>query len=260
MDKVRHQPVNKNLINAKGKRPLCREDEIALPQRKHFLISMRALIIPMVIILAVFAPSAARAQSQQEQTQISIGAPAQAKVGERLTVQAVLVDSRGNPIPKATIYFTTQADFLHNSGDVVLAQAMTNNKGQAVARFTDDFYDTITLKAEFRGDPQYVSSNATTQIAIDGQGQVYAEHVGVDIPGFNVPPRFPAVASVQSQEFNIWLYIENLWPGMNAWPIAAALIVVWSMYLLAVKFMFGITKSKSEDQESTYPTSQRRSL
>ena len=260
MDKVRHQPVIKNLINAKRKRPPCRGNEIAFQQRKHLMISMRALIIPMVIILAIFAPHAARAQSQQEQTQISIGAPAQAKVGERLTVQAVLVDSRGNPIPKATVYFTTQADFLHNSGDVVLAQAVTNNKGQAVARFTDDFSDSITLNAEFRGDAQYASSNATTQIAIDSQGQIYAEHVGVDIPGFNVPPRFPAVASVQSQEFNVWLYIENLWPGMNAWPIAAALIIVWSMYLLAVKFIFGIATSKSDDQESTYPTNQRRSL
>jgi hypothetical protein len=260
MDEVRHQPVIKNLINAKAKRPLHRGNEIALRQRKHLLISMRSIFIPIIIILAAFAPRVARAQSQQEQTQISIGAPAQAKVGERLTVQAVLVDSRGNPIPKAAIYFTTQADFLHNSGDVVLAQAVTNNKGQAVARFTDDFSDSITLAAEFRGDSQYASSNATIQIAIDGQGQIYAEHVGVDIPGFNVPPRFPAVASVQSQEFNIWLYIENLWPGMNAWPIAAALIIVWSMYLLAVKFIFGIATSKSEDQESTYSTHQRRSL
>jgi hypothetical protein len=260
MDKVRHTRVINNLINAKEKQPLCRGNKIALQQRKYLLISLRALIIAMVVILAVFAPRAARAQSQQEQTQISIGAPAQANVGERITVQAVLVDSRGNPIPKATVYFTTQADFLHNSGDVVLAQAMTNNKGQAVARFTDDFSDSITLKAEFRGDTQYASSNATAQIAIAGQGQIYAVHVGVDIPGFNVPPRFPAVASVQSQEFNIWLFIDNLWPGMNAWPIAAALIAVWSMYLLAVRFMFGIATSKSKDEESAYPTSQRRSL
>jgi hypothetical protein len=260
MDKVRHQRFITNLCNARGQELNCGEGKIALRQRKPLMMAMHALIIAMVIILPAFAPRDAQAQSQQEQTQISIGAPAQAEVGQRLTVQAVLVDSRGNPIPKATVYFTTQADFLHNSGDVVLAQAVTNNEGQAVARFTDDFSDTITLQAEFRGNAQYASSNAITQIAISGQGQIYAQHVGVDIPGFNVPPRFPAMASVQSQEFNIWLFIENLWPGMNAWPIAAALIIVWSMYLLAVRFMFRIATSKSGDMESTFPNDERRSL
>ncbi|MGE5264440.1 MAG: hypothetical protein ACM3S0_13750, partial [Acidobacteriota bacterium] len=81
-------------------------------------MAVRALAVAIVIILSTLAPHAALAQSQQEQTQISVGAPAQSNTGERLTVQAVLVDSRGNPISKETVYFTTQAEFLHNSGDV----------------------------------------------------------------------------------------------------------------------------------------------
>jgi hypothetical protein len=259
MDKVRSQRVNANLCHTKGRQALRREDETAALQRTILKPTMRALFMAMVIILA-FAPYAVRAQSQQEATQISIGAPAQTNVGKRITVQAMLVDSHGNPIPKETVYFTTQAEFLHNSGDVVLAQAMTNSKGQAVAEFTDDFSSTITLQAEFRGDTQYASSNATTQIAIDGQNQVYAEHVGVNIPGFNVPPGMPPMASVQLPELNAWHFIANLWPAMNAWPIAAALIIVWSLYLVAVRFMLRIATSKKGDMESTIPVEHRRWL
>jgi hypothetical protein len=258
MDQVRRQRVISYLCNAKGRQSHCREGEPASQQRTILTMTMRALVIAMVIIQAAFAPHAARAQSQQEPTQISIGAPAQSNPGERLTVQAVLVDSRGNPISKATIYFTTHADFLHNSGDVVLAQAVTNNKGQAVAQFTDDFSGMITLRAEFRGDAQYASSNTTTQIVIAGQDQVYAEHVGVDIPGFNVPPRTAPMASVQLPEFNAWRFIDSLWPAMNAWPIAAALIVVWSLYLIAVRFIFRIAASKKV--ESPFSADHKRWL
>ncbi len=47
---------------------------------------------------------------------------------------------------------------------------------------------------------------------------------------------------------------------MNAWPIAAALIIVWSMYLLAVRFMFRIAASKKGNTDSTFPADQRRWL
>ncbi|MEJ2600319.1 MAG: Ig-like domain-containing protein [Anaerolineales bacterium] len=260
MDKVRRQCVKTDSCNAKGKQPLGCEGKLASRQITMLRMTIRALIMALIIVLPALAPHAARAQSQQEQTQIGIGAPAQSNAGELLTVQAVLVDSRGHPISQATIYFTTQADFLHNSDDVVLAQAVTNGKGQAVAHFTDDFSGTITLQAEFRGDEQYAASNTTTQIAMAGQNQVYAEHVGVDIPGFNVPPRAPAMASVQYSGFNAWHFIDNLWPAMNAWPVAAALIIVWSMYLVAVSFIFRIAASKNEDSESTLSADQRRWL
>jgi hypothetical protein len=260
MDKVRHQRVNTDLCNAKGRQPLSSSGRPASRQRTILRMTVRALVMALIIILPALTPHTARAQSQQEQTQISVGAPAQSNAGELLTVQAVLVDSRGHPISKATVYFTTQADFLHTSGDVVLAQAVTNNKGQAVAHFTDDFTGEITLQAEFRGDAQYAASNATTQIAMAGQDQVYAEHVGVDIPGFNVPPRGPVMASVQFSGFNAWRFIDNLWPAMNAWPIAAALIIVWSMYLLAVRFIFRIAAAKKENTDSTFSIDPRRWL
>ena len=210
---------------------------------------IRALMIVTMAIFLVSAPRTVRAQAAQEPTQILVGAPTQSKLGETLTVQAVLADSQGHPISKAVIYFTTRTEFLSKSDDVVLTQALTNGHGQAVAHFVNDFSGTFTLGAEFPGDEQYARSSATIQIGTTGEGQVYVEHVGVDIPGFNVPPVSAPMASIQSPQRSIQRFIQSLWPAMNGWPIAAVLLLVWSMYLLAVSFVFRVAAQGSESEE-----------
>ena len=213
-------------------------------------ITIRVLVLAIFLGSLIFAPQAVRAQSALESTQIQIGAPAQASPGEPLTVQAVLADSQGHPISGAVVYFTTQATFLKDSGDVVLAQAVTNANGQAIAQVVDDFSGTITLHAEFRGDMQYASSDATIQTGVTGDGQVYVEHVGVDIPGFNVPPVVSApMASIQSPQNSIARFVQSLWPAMNGWPIAAVLFLVWSMYFFAVTFVFRVAALGNESED-----------
>ncbi len=221
-------------------------------------ITLRALITTIVLGFLVFAPRTTHAQSSLEPTQILVGAPSQATLGQPLTVQAVLADSKGHPISKAVIYFTAPATFLGDTNNVVLAQAVTNGKGQASAQIVDNFSGTITLNAEFRGDTQYAPSNATAQISATGEQQVYNDHVGVDIPGFNVPPVGAPQASLQSQR-GILGFIQSLWPAMNGWPVAAVLLIVWSMYLLAVKFVFRVAALGNEPGDST-PTDPKRSL
>ncbi len=226
-------------------------------------VTIRALIIAIVLSFLAFAPSvplhAARAQSPLEPTQIAVGAPAQSNLGGPLTVQAVLADSQGRPISKAVIYFTTQATFLSDHNDIVLAQAVTNANGQAVAEFVNDLSGTLTLRAEFRGDTQYAPSSATIETGTAGGDQVYAEHVGVDIPGFNVPPVSAPKASLQSPQPDIARFVQGLWPAMNGWPVAAVLIIVWSLYLFAVAFVFRVAALGSEAGDST-STDPRRSL
>lgn len=213
-------------------------------------MTIRALIIATVLGLLAFMPWTARAQAVLEPTQIMIAAPSRSNVGGRVTVQAVLADSKGHPIAKAMIYFTTQAKFMSDTSDVVLAQAVTNGNGQAVAEFTDDSSGTLALQAEFRGDAQYAPSNAKTQIGTVGGLQVYTDHVGVDIPGFNVPPVGASRASLQSQQ-GIVGFIQGLWPAMNGWPVAAVLLLVWSMYFFAVTFVFRVAALGGADQDPT---------
>jgi hypothetical protein len=208
-------------------------------------ITIRVLVTAITLSFLIFAPRAVRAQSALQPTQIQIGAPAQSSLGGPIMVQAVLADDQGHPISGAVVYFTTQTTFLKGTGDVVLAQAVTHANGQATAQFVDDFSGTITLHAEFRGDTQYASSDASIQTGVTGSGQVYVEHVGVDIPGFNVPP----VASIQSPQNSITRFVQSLWPAMNGWPIAAVLFLVWSMYFFAVTFVFRVAALGSEPEE-----------
>jgi hypothetical protein len=218
---------------------------------------VRAFIIAMILFL-ILAPNPARAQSVQEPTQIVVGASPQSNLGEDLTVQAVLADSQGHPISKEVIYFTTQTTFLNGSGDVVLAQAVTNKNGQAVAHFVNNFSGALALHAEFRGNTQYAPSDATIQVVTAGDGQVYVEHVGVDIPGFNVPPVSAPMASIGSSR-GISRFIQSLWPAMMGWPVAAVLLLVWSMYLLAVRFVFRVAALGNEPEELPTFDSRRQS-
>jgi hypothetical protein len=211
---------------------------------------VRALMIAMAFNFLAFAPWTVHAQTTLQPTQILIGAPATPKAGGLLTVQAVLADSQGHPISRAVVYFTTRQKFLGSTSDVVLAQAVTNASGQAVAQFADDFSGAFALQAEFRGDAQYAPSNGTTQIGAADTAQVYVEHIGVDIPGFNVPPVGAPMASIQSPQPGIPGFIQSLWPAMNGWPIAAVLFLVWFMYLFAIKFVFRVAASGSQSDDA----------
>jgi hypothetical protein len=220
-------------------------------------VTVRALIVPVVLSFLAFAPLPARAQTPLQPTQIVIGAPAQTNPHEPLIVQAVLADSQGHPISKELIYFTTQAKFLSDNSDVVLAEALTNTNGQAVAHFTNDFTGSVALSAEFRGDSEYAPSNATVQLLAPDAAQLYAEHVGVDLPGFNVPPVSAPKASLQSSQQGIYRLLQSLWPAMNGWPIAAVLFIVWSSYLLALTFVFRLASLGGETEDSTSTDSGR---
>lgn len=253
MDKMRFRRLIASLSEVQPKRSPCHGDEIAALQSTLLLVTIRALILAIVVNFLAFAPWAVRAQSPLQSTQIVIGAPTQSNLGVPVTVQAVLADSQGHPISKAVIYFTTQATFLGEGSNVVLAQAVTDTNGQAVAQFADVFSGSIALRAEFRGDTQYAPSNATTQIEAAGTQQVYVEHVGVDLPGFNVPPVGASRASLPSSQQSIARFVQNLWPAMNGWPIAGVLLLVWSMYFLTVTHVYRVAALGSEAGDSTDP-------
>lgn len=227
---------------------------VAFPSQRNLASAKpRLLIAALVLSFLVFSPRSVRAQNALEATQIQVGAPAQAYLAAPLTVQAVLADSQGRPISKAVVYFLAPAAFLGESGDVVLAQAVTNADGQAVAQIVDDFSGDMTLRAEFRGDAKYAASNVTVQISTAGVGQVYSEHIGVDLPGFNVPPVSSPMAALGSSPLSLARFVQSLWPAMNGWPVAAILLLVWSIYLFAVTFVFRMSALGNAADDSGSP-------
>ncbi len=220
-------------------------------------MTVRVLMIAVALSVLGLAPRAVRAQSALEPTQLVVGAPAQSSLGQQMTVQAVLADSQGRPISKEVIYFATQRLFLGKTGDVVLAQAVTNSNGQATAEFADDFAGSITLRAEFRGDAQYAPSEATIQTSTTGESQVYVDHVGVDLPGFNVPPVSAPSAAITSTPSGLVGFVQSLWPAMTGWPVAAVLLLVWGTYFFAVTFVFRLAASGGDNTDAA-PMDERR--
>lgn len=218
---------------------------------------VRSALAVLVLGFAVLAAQPAQAQAALTPTQILIGGPAVPDLGSSITVQAVLADAQGHPISKEPIYFTTQTRFLSSTNNVVLAEGVTNARGQAVVHFTYDFAGSIDLRAEFRGDAQYAPCNVAVQIGTNGTQQVYSEHLGVDLPGFNVPPAGIPMASMQTQQNGIDGFIQKLWPAMNGWPVAAVLLLVWSMYFFAVTFVFRLAAAGNESGEPTGSDSRR---
>jgi hypothetical protein len=164
-------------------------------------------------------------------------------------VQAVLADSQGHPISGAPITFTSEATFMSLTKDVVLAQAVTNAKGQAVARFRNNAPGNITLRAEFAGDEQYSASNATTQMTIIGDRQVYSDNFGAQTAGTNAAPTGTGTASVQS--LPPWLQSARTLAG--GWLVVTPLILVWSMYIVAVGFIFRVAALAKEPDPGASP-------
>lgn len=201
--------------------------------------------------LAWLPTGAALAQSAQEATSMTIGAPATAPLGQRITVQALLVDSTGRPISKATVDFAMPMTFLTGNGKMVVAETVTDKDGRAQAEIENRTSGDITLLAEFHGNDEYAASSASAAITVTGDDQQYAEDIGVHIPLLNTAPSLTAGG-------NVTVIGAALWPSMTGWPIAAVLITIWALYFLVVTHLFRVAGAADAKPADRLTKSQRR--
>lgn len=187
---------------------------------------MKALLFAVVLVL-IAAPMTVIAQTLTEPTAISIGAPDSAALGDVVTLQARLVDSTGSPIGKTNIEFVVPLTFLDGQDDVVVAGAMTNQDGLAVATWQVRSAGDLMVKARFNGDKSYAPSSAVTSLTSAGDEQLYTPAAGVKIPGLNEAPAW---------------WPSGLWPLPSAWPVVLVLLAVWSLYGVAAAQLFRIAQ------------------
>lgn len=206
---------------------------------------MNRVIAATVIALAMLAGGAGIALAGSAPTRLTFSAPAQATLGERVTVQARLVDAQGEPISGATIAIVAPLRFLNGGGDVVLWEGRADKNGNAVGSFEARVVGPLALRAVFRGDQLYAPAEALAELkVVEGATPLYSEHMGVRLPGLNEPPGFGQVALVEPQDTVISRALA-LWPAMSGWPIAGALIVIWSVYASVVRLLFRIAAAPS---------------
>lgn len=172
---------------------------------------------------------------------IGIGAPPTAELGERVTLQARLVDDSGDPIAGAVVVFTDPSRFLNARSDVVVAQATTDSQGLAVAHYETRQSGPRVLSAEFRGNERHGPTKARAEMVVaETDRQLYVERAGVQIPGLNVPPPLgPRMLSL-APPFAFLADLATLGPPLSGWPIAMALSIVWLLYTYVVALMFRI--------------------
>ena len=207
--------------------------------------AQRVLAVTLLALFAWAALAATRAEAQTagtEPTAIGVAGPPNIALGETVTLQAKLVGVGGAPIPKARIDFTTNTRFLQASGDTVLAEATTDATGLAVAQFVARQNGTLTFTAVFAGDSTYAASTGTAQVTVTGNQQLYQQQAGVLLPGLNAPPGQNQLAGVVPHWF------------LSGWPIAAVLLVVWSLYGSAVLFMSQIPALGGEPAAPEQPS------
>ncbi len=182
------------------------------------------------------------AAASQQPTAIGVAAPGSVTLGQTVTLQAKLVGIGGVPIPKERIDFTTNTRFLQATGDMVLAEATTDATGLAVAQFVARQSGTLTFTAVFAGDNNYAASEGSAQVTVTGNQQLYQQQAGVLLPGLNAPPGQNQLAGVVPHWF------------LSGWPIAAVLLVVWSLYGSAVLFMSQIPALGGEPAAPEQPS------
>ncbi len=186
--------------------------------------------------LLALASSAALAAGPQP-TSMRIALPSSAPLGGSAQVQAQLRDAAGKPIPGAVVLFSEQLGFLDTSGNVVVADAVTDKAGIANTEIDLRTEGTIAVTAAFKGDAQNAASSASGSIVVAGGAQLYAQTAGVKLPGLNEPPG-PAQTNAALFE-----RVSSFWPAMSGWPIALALMIIWSLYASVVFVLFRIVSA-----------------
>lgn len=120
-----------------------------------------------------------------EPVSLTVQAPRQVNLGDEVKVTAVLTDNQRRPIPGASILLLTPGDFLSVESTIELDRATTDTQGTASLRYQARTENSVTLTASFPGNNRYSPSQASTDITVDGAGQLYQE-TAVVLPGIRV--------------------------------------------------------------------------
>lgn len=211
---------------------------------------MRLRSLPCLVLALLLASAGAARAEGGEPTVLALAVPADAQLGQTVEVQARLTDAAGIPIPKATVLFTAPLAFLSAESDVVLADARTDAQGIATARFEARSEGRLVIRAAFRGDERYAATAAERELAVGGDAQLYAQHVGVLLPGLNTGPvAFPMLRD-GTPTVGLIEGSSRLWPLLSGWPIALALMIIWSFYASVVVMLFRIVAAAKEAESA----------
>ncbi len=135
-------------------------------------------LVPLPLLLMTVTPALAASPLT-----LQMQAPSQVRLGETATITAVLQDGKGAPVPRATIVLRSQGSFLSTDGAVEQGREVTNAQGKVVFVYEARTEGTVTLNAYYAGDSRFDPAQSSTEITVQGSGQLYQETGAVQVPG-----------------------------------------------------------------------------
>lgn len=215
-------------------------------------IRFAAVLAVTLALLAVSAASGAFAETPSGATNINISVTKTVQFGQSVQLSARLVDAAGAPISGAKVAFVVpDAFFLGATSDLLIAEVMTNKEGVAEAEYQARNTGWLEVRADFRGNDRFAAARATGRILVDElPRQLYVQHAGVQVPGLTAPTLRQAhtegerdIGGAVSPPSGL----AALWPTLSVWPIALVLLIIWSLYGVAVRQMFRIASAGVDD-------------
>ncbi len=177
-----------------------------------------APILMIVVLSALLLPGAALADTAQV-AKVELSAPAQADVGDKISIEARALDASGTGIPGVVLVFTQAVTFLNTEDSAELGRSLTNAQGKATFTFVPRTEGDESITVRPSGTASRAKGTAIIKVAT-GPAQHESERTGVHVP------------------------------GANMWLMAIVLSAVWGMFLWAMAqlrniFLQGQNKTSS---------------
>lgn len=170
----------------------------------------------------------------REATELELRLPEEARLGDHVRLETVLMEhgEHGDEaLGGVPVTFEAPAVWGEEiQGPMVLGTATTDEDGTAWIEIEVRTSDEVEVTASFYGDEEHRPSAASGELMVEGTKQLYAPTVGLRVP---------------------WL---------NLWVLAAAIALVWGLYLVAGSRILAIARAPAArgEAEPTRPATTRR--
>lgn len=194
--------------------------------------ALRFLAVALIFAALALAPVTAFADPGDEAASaanIDVVAPAQAALGEKITVRATLTGAAGLPVAGAPVNFLIPASWGEEiQGEMLVGTATTGADGIAVAELEMRRSGDVAVIARFAGNERFTGAESKAAVKVEGEYQLYTPKVGIEVR------------------------------GLGSWVLAAAVGTVWSLYFVVALFVLAIARSAREPATEAGPQVSRR--
>ncbi len=135
------------------------------------------------ILIALLPSGPARADGDPI---LTLTVPAQATLGDPMSLTATLHEADGSPIVDAPLVFLLRTEILNNRGRVALGVARTDARGTATLLHEPRQSGQLVWQVEFAGTDTLAAVRVQLESEVVGDRQLFIEAIGTDAPNVEI--------------------------------------------------------------------------